>query len=280
MTPSEVLEEIVQGFSEIAPGVYFKHPSIKDRLVLSKLEKTLFQRAKDLGLLTKEEALKKAFEKGWWTQELEAELEQSSWYLPKLKKSLEKASEFSLKRELESKIKDESAKLDSLVKRKRDSQGICAEDYVATRIPSMLCEKELFEDLTFSSKVDSEKIKGVVSLYLQKNSDLLERELLLKAVFSPNFFDLFFIYEKSDNIFGKNIYDLTVFQKELLGYGRVLYSKLTRIFNIPESIKNDPIKLYSYEEKDGKKEEVETNVRKMVEEKGGIENLRPEDKLT
>ena len=102
---------------------------------------------------------------------------------------------------------------------------------------------------------------------------------MLKAAYSTSFFDLFFIYDSLDKIFNKNIYELSIFQKELLGYGKVLYSKMTKIANIPESVKNDPLKLYFYEEKMTEKEN-ETNLRKYIESKGGPDNMTVEDKLT
>lgn len=281
MTPQEVLEEIVQGFSEISDGVYFKHPSLASRLALSKIESDIEKRGRELGLLNKEESLAVAIKKGLWGEDLEEEISQSSWYLERLKRNLSKVSDFSLKKELESSIEREKQRVSELSKRKREIQGICLEEYVATKLPATLSVRELFTNRGLSDPIDESKAKNTLFSYLERNSNLLDRDLLLRAAYLPSFFDLFFIYESIDNIFAKSIYELTIFQKELLGYGRVLHSKLTRISNIPEVVKNDPIKLYSFEEKDAnKKEEVETNVRKLMEEKGGVENLKPEDKLT
>lgn len=284
MSHSEVLAEIVQGFSVIEinnQSFFFKHPSIADRLIVSQFEKDLNIRARQIGLKTKEENIKCAILAGYWSDELEKEVEVLKWSIDKKKNSIKTLSEPSLKNSLEDSIRRDSDELFALEERRRRLQGISVEDYVSVKLPFFLCSQEVYQDPKFEHKTSELDVKSLVEPYIRKNADLTNRNTLLGAVYSPNFFDLFFIYDSLDKIFDKNIYQLSIFQRELMGYGKVLHSKLTKIMNIPEAVKNDPLRLYFYEEKDGKKEEIPTNIRKFAESiDGGIENIKPEDKIT
>lgn len=282
MSASEILGEIIQGVSEIPLNgdvYFFKHPSVADRLCISKIEAKQSERGKLLGFLPKEDMVKKAIESGKWSDELEEETSKLKWLIAAEKRNLKKFSEPSLISELEGSIKRHEEEIESLANRRAKLSVGCLEDYVSSKLPAELCRQELYVDDSFSRSVDDETARKLLYPYIKKISDLTDRDSLLKAAYQSSFFDLFFIYDSLDKVFDKNIYSLSIFQKELMGYGRVLYSKLTKIPNIPDGTKNDPLKLYFYEEKMTEKEN-ETNLRKYVESKGGPENMTAEDKLT
>jgi hypothetical protein len=282
MTGSTILTEIVDGYSEIevqGRTLFFKHPSLADRFRLSKIEKKLKKRAEIAGLKTRKEILEDAKTKGVWTDLDEDSLESLDWLIKSRKKAKDSLSDPSERNNLEELIKRDEGELQSLFKKRERICDASLEDFVAVKTPLFLCQTEIFEDETFKTPIDSDTAKASINSYLDKWTELSNRENLLREVYSPMFFDLMFIYGNLDSIFNKNVYEFTFFQKELLGYARILHSKLTRISNIPDGVRKDPLKLYLYEEKMTEKE-VETNLRKTVESKGGLKNMRPEDKIT
>ena len=276
-----LLAEIIQGYSLFDNGLVFKHPSVSERLNLPNLEKGSYEKGRELGFITKEENVKLSISIGRWSIEKDQEIKDLEWSVSAFKRQLGKLQDPSLKLEIEDKIKRDKQSLDALLLERKTCEGVSLEDYVSSKMPITLCQLEVFEDLSFSKPIDRELARKITSQYLKKNSELLDRDQLLKAVFISSFFDLFFIYDSLYNIFSKSIYELTVFQRELLGYGRVLHSKLTKMADIPDSVKNDPVKLYLHKEKGLEKTEVvETKVRDLVESAGGLDNIKAEDKLT
>lgn len=282
MNTPEILGEIIQGYSELKSGsstYFFKHPSIADRLSVGREESRLYAHGKELGFLTKDELLERAIGVGAWSKDLEEDIRMLKWVAERREAQLKKLSDPSMKAELEKSIEKDKEELLELSKRRAKLSIGSLEDYVFSKLPTDLCCNEVFYGKDFATKIEDSLKKSLITPYLEKNSELTERNNMLKAVYSTSFFDLFFIYSSFDEIFKKDIYGLTIFQKELIGYGRVLYSKLTKIANIPESVKNDPLKLYFYEEKMTDKEN-ETNLRKYVEDRGGLENMTVADKAT
>lgn len=280
MSEQSILSEIIQGYSKIGDSFFFKHPTVAERLDIACFEEELTKRGREIGLKTKDENIAIAIAEGKWSEDKEEEIKILNWEIKKFKNQVEKLQDPSIKAEFQDKLNKSISALEAIQKERRLYEGVYLEAYVFSRMPSDLCAREVFEDSSFSKPISHEKVKLISQEYLDKNAKLTERDSLLKAVFTPSFFDLFFIYDSIDNILKRNIFELTTFQKDLIGYGKVLHSKLTRMLEIPDGIKNDPIKLYLYEDKKDKREEVETNIRKDIERIGGLENMKPEHKLT
>ena len=56
--------------------------------------------------------------------------------------------------------------------------------------------------------------------------------------------------------------------------------EMLKEMDVPDNIKNDPIAIYNFKEKDQSENQKEDfNARKFVESKGGLEKMKPEDKL-
>jgi len=121
--------------------------------------------------------------------------------------------------------------------------------------------------------------KKALPHYVVCHSKLVNKENLLKAAYTPYFFDLVYMAESPLEIFPDPLNKMTVFQKDLLFYAHVLSCKLKNM-DIPNGIRSDAIAIYNFKPKDesaNKKEDF--NPRKFVESKGGLEKMKPEDKL-
>lgn len=282
MSEPNILGEIIRGYSKLSSKgrtFFFKHPSVSDRLNIGEYESYLKERGREIGLLDKDQLLSRALSLGAWTKDYDDSLNSIQWTVDKKRESIKTLSDPSLKSSMQLSLERDEKELDELLNKKHKIQSPSLEDYVSLKLPYLLNRREVFFNENMTEQIDEETSKEIISLYAEKNSELLNRKNLLISAYSPNFFDLFFIYTSVDNIFNRNIYNLSIFQKELLAYGRILHSKLTNIQKIPDAVKNDPLKLYLFEEKMTQKEN-ETNVRKMVDGWGGVDNIKPEDKLT
>ena len=282
MSEPNILGEIIRGYSKLSSKgrtFFFLHLSVSDRLNIGEYESYLKERGREIGLLDKDQLLSRALSLGAWTKDYDDSLNSIQWTVDKKRDSIKTLSDPSLKSSMQSSLERDEKELDELLNKKHKIQSPSLEDYVSLKLPYLLNRREVFFNENMTEQIDEETSKEIISLYAEKNSELLNRKNLLISAYSPNFFDLFFIYTSVDNIFNRNIYNLSIFQKELLAYGRILHSKLTNIQKIPDAVKNDPLKLYLFEEKMTQKEN-ETNVRKMVDGWGGVDNIKPEDKLT
>lgn len=283
MKAEEVLGEIIDGYSEFelnGSSFYFKHPSVSNRLGLESVKRSLVKRAKEIGLLTEEEMLQNAINSGKWSKDKDDEIDSLEWVIDSKRNQVKTMQDPSLKGELERSAKRDEEELFALINEKTSLCGLTLERYVSSKLPYLLCSQEVFKDAFFNQKIDESLVKNATTIYADKCGELSDKKTLIDAAFNHKFFDLFFIYENMDNIFGKSIYDLTVFQRDLLGYGKVLYSKLTQIADIPPAVKKNPHKLYVYEKDNKNANAKEYNIRETVKQKGGIDAMRPEDKLT
>ena len=91
MSASEILGEIIQGYSEIPLGdsvYFFKHPTVAQRLSISKIESKQSKRGESLGLIPKEDLVKRAIKMGKWSEDLEKETSDLKWLIEAEKRNL------------------------------------------------------------------------------------------------------------------------------------------------------------------------------------------------
>lgn len=282
---SLLLNEIVEGYSAILYGkdevVYFRHPTLKESLIEEKSYKKFEERGKRAGLKSEQELLDIAIKYGKWSKDKEDETADLIWSNNRLRKTLESMVDPSQKRTLEEKIEKAQSRIEELKKERDLLVGASLEKFILVRSTLLFCKNRLFFDEDLTKAIDDKGIEKSIDAYNLKMGELLNRENLLRAVFSPQFFDLFLIYENApEMILGKNGVDLTLFQKDLIVYGTILYKRMTNS-NIPENVKNNPISLFKYKDNGGKnKEEKESDPRGTAEKAGGVDKIKPEHKLT
>ena len=74
--------------------------------------------------------------------------------------------------------------------KKHKIQSPSLEDYVSLKLPYLLNRREVFFNENMTEQIDEETSKEIISLYAEKNSELLNRKNLLISAYSPNFFDI------------------------------------------------------------------------------------------
>jgi hypothetical protein len=95
----------------------------------------------------------------------------------------------------------------------------------------------------------------------------------------PDFFELIRLSDDPLFVFGEDSKSITIFQRDLLICGKMLKYKIDNIQGIPKKVLNDAVLLYNYVPSE-KAQGEDINIREYVEEKGGLKNMTPSDKLT
>jgi hypothetical protein len=280
------LAEIIQGYSVLREqGVkyYFKHPLILDYLKQSLHREGFEAQADIIGLKSEEELLQVAYESGSWTKENDEIIKSLEFSIKSKNKFLPKVEDNHIKKDLLNQIEKDDIELKVLNSKKRSFVLASKEAYVSKKMTSIFYSDILFYDEHFKEPITEEDLNKCFLKYYEKFSLLSNRDVLLRAAYSNDFFDFFIIFEDLSKIFNKTGLDLTVFQKNLLVYGNVLINKLKNSYKMPNEIKDNPIKVFEWTENDKKsksQDDEDFNIREKVKRAGGLENMKPEDKIT
>lgn len=279
-----ILGEIIQKYSIIHADrkqVYFKHPILKEVFQESIDRQQYIKEADIIGLKSQEELLQIAIDSGKWNKEKEDLLEDLTFAINSKKKFIAKVQDENTKKEILAQIDADSLDLEKLLQEKKKLSQCSKESFVESKMIQHSFSKRLFYDKEFKEPIDFEDLNKCYSLYIDKYLSLSDRNNLLWVVFCPDLIDLFAMYGDVSSIFDEKGINLTVFQKSLLGYGHTLITKLRNCYNMPNSIKNNPIKIYEWNENYSKSvDDEDFNIREKVNKAGGTEKMRPEDKIT
>ena len=168
----------------------------------------------------------------------------------------------------------------SLQTKRRSIVNFSLENFIARKTSLDVCCQDVYLNKGLTKRIKKEDVKECLVEYNLKYHLLSLPETVVRTSYEPNFFDLVILFEKDvSKVFDKSIYNLTIFQKDILSCGKTLLSKLQNIENIPARVRKDPVLLFTYS---GKREEQgeDTNLRDYVEKRGGTEGMQPKDKIT
>lgn len=280
------LAEIIQGYSCLRDnGVeyYFKHPLIFDFLKQSLHREGFENQADVIGLKSEEELLQIAYESGAWNKENDDTIKSLEFSIKSKNKFLPKVEDNHIKRNLLNQIETDELELRRLNLKKRSFILASKEAFVSKKMTSIFYSDILFYDKEFKEPITEEDLNKCFAKYYEKFSLLSNRDILLRAAFNSDFFDFFIIFEDLSKIFNKTGLELTIFQKNLLVYGNILITKLKNSYKMPNEIKDNPIKIFEWTEGDKNSKSLDDNdfnIREKVKKAGGLENMKPEDKIT
>lgn len=275
------LFEILKGISKLKEGLYFKHPTVLEELEGSFIDKELEQRGRSIGLLNEEELIANAIRSGKYTEELEAEIKDLNWVIKKKKRVISKISDAHMVKSNEESLERDQKRLAEIQAIRASFAKDSLEAFVRTKNSLQSCVKHCFVDENCTELIKPEIAKEVFPSYYQRFSELSSLDNLLNISYLPDYFELIRLSEDPLFIYGKNSTQITSFQRDILICAKVLKLKIENISSIPPNVKNDPVKLYHFiPKKDGDKETEEIRIREHVESKGGVENIKPEDKIT
>lgn len=283
MNSENIISEILEGVSPFTVNgetFFFKHPTIKEKLKDYQINVESEAEGKKRGIKTEEELIDQAIRSGSWSKENEDKIEDLQWLVEKTESSISKLSDPNLVKHNEKTVDGYKKELSSLELDRSKITYMSLENYALSRSHKICCERDCYyidNNEKKSLKTDSDR--NILGGYIQSYANLLKKDNLIKAAYTPVYFDLVYMAESPLQLYPEGLEKITVFQKDLLFYAHVLSSKLKNL-EIPDGIRNDPIAIFKYKPKEqsvDKKEEF--NPRKFVESKGGLEKMKPEDKL-
>lgn len=249
LEPPLILLDILRGFSKISYGddyLYLKHFIVYNDLHLAEMELQSFNSAIKMGVKNEDDLIRNAIEKKFWSKEEEETIKSLKWLIDKSNQSLSKVSDWNLRKSLQNSISSDQDKLESLIKKKQSIISHSAESFASRKRNSKTLLDNIFIDEEMKTKIDEDDLFDVMPLINQKISQFIDPENIVKAAFDPYFFDLYSLNESNPmGIIDKDIYTITLWQKNLLVYASILFNKLKNM-DIPDSIREDPVKIYKY----------------------------------
>ena len=274
---SLLLLDILRGYSKITykyKNYYFKHFKIYDSLKLEEFELDCVYQAKKQGIKSEEQLLEQAIKRGNWSKQEEASMKDLKWMIGKSRKAASKIADNNTKKAFEDSIQKQVDELTELQTKKNQFILHSAENLAKRKRVNREISLSLFYDEEMSEIISEEDL---ISLIPEVNSlidNLSSSENIIQVSYDPSFFDFYCLdYRQPSNIIDKNIYEITIWQKNLLSYASVLLNKLQNL-DIPDDIKEDALKLYNYNQKensspDDKVTEGVSDLRAKMAQNGG-----------
>jgi hypothetical protein len=272
--------EISKGFSELEISgtlCYIKHPTMEDFERNGELYERYLEKAKKMGVPTKEEVLDSLNKEGLWTFEEENEIEKIKIEQDNLKKTLKNLVLDQEKIPIKKKIKEVSEKLKKITEKRDSLIPQTAEAYANKKSNeeylrfSIFKQKDLSELYYSEDEFNEIEIDELIKIFLKYNQSLnkFSEDNIMKIAVSDFFINIFNIYgEDKSDFFKKHPLDLTFYQKNLLNLGKT-FDVIFKNYQIPSKIKKDPQKILDHiEEGNNKKKKLENISQKSNQSDG------------
>ena len=255
---SLLLLDILRGYSKIThkyKNYYFKHFKIYDGLKLEEFELDCVHQAKKQGIKSEEQLLEQAIKRGNWSKQEEASMKDLKWMIDKSRKAASKIIDDNTKKAFEGSIQKQVDELTELQTKKNQFILHSAENLAKRKRINKEISLSLFYDEEMSEIISEEDLILLIPEVNLLIDNLSNSEKIIQVSYDPSFFDFYCLnYRQPSKIIDKNIYDITLWQKNLLSYASVLLNKLQNL-DIPDDIKDDALKLYNFSQKENSSRE-------------------------
>ena len=254
-----VAGEIFDGYSVFdfyGRDLYFKHTSIKDQRNLHTYYLKYINKAKDRGVESEEDILKKVKEDDLWTDEEDLKISNLDIEVQNLKKTKDSLLLGSQKKAVQETIDSKRNEwMDLLVKRK-EIVGKTAEDYASGMAAQEIIRYFVYDSKELDEKAfsqeDFDNLDDTEFYYLRTQHDKISARLneldIQKTILRP-FFSLYLSFcENPKDFFGVSLVNLSVYQLKMCVFGRVFHSIFQNVEGIPDDIRDDPERLLAFSE--------------------------------
>jgi hypothetical protein len=272
----KAFRDIKNGFSEIKVLenlFYLKHLSLEDQVDIDQIYDHYFDEAKNRGVPTNDETLKRLIEEKQWSTKQESLIKQEEDFIDNLnkqKKSLYLKSEI---QRVNADIESGQKRLYDLKNTKASFFNRTAESYAEERVNDFYILKCLYKDKKLSQQafeedqfdnIDSETLTSIIKQYSEVYKNINDNTI--QYIVLQDFFNLYMPFaENPTEFFGKSVCELTYNQVKLLIYSRFFKNVFQQNDKMPQDIKNDPDKIIDYVN-------ANENAKKVIENKNNKEN--------
>jgi len=278
------LLDIVRGYSVLTYGkkvYYFKHFSIIALLELDYLEKMDMAASVKAGIKKEEDLIELAIKRKTWSISKEEKMKSLAWMIKKSMNELKKMNDPAQKKVFQEQIKNQEKDLKKLKKERASLCGFSAEGLASIKKVKRMTRCSLFLDKNFTQQCSEEERDVLIEMLMERNNELNQRETLIRASYFGGFFELFAITGSDPfRLINKSFKEVTSFQKNLIVLSNSLLNKCKNV-DFPEEIRNDPVRMLDYEEKeesDNKTSHGVDDLKRKMEARGG--KLKAEDFLS
>ena len=272
----KAFRDIKNGFSEIKVLenlFYLKHLSLEDQVDIDQIYDHYFDEAKNRGVPTNDETLKRLIEEKQWSTKQESLIKQEEDFIDNLnkqKKSLYLKSEI---QRVNADIELGQKRLYDLKNTKASFFNRTAESYAEERVNDFYILKCLYKDKKLSQQafeedqfdnIDLETLACIIKQYSEVYKNINDNTIQYLVL--QDFFNLYMPFaENPTEFFGKSVCELTYNQVKLLIYARFFKNVFQQNDKMPQDIKNDPDKIIDYVN-------ANENAKKVIENKNNKEN--------
>ena len=261
--------EIIKGYSKRkfrGSPIFIKHLGISEKAFFDFRFQEFYEYALSSGILSEEEAFKRAVEDGFWSQKEEEEIDVLKDYIDRL---ILTKKNFVRKLEIETiskQIDEERQKLAKKISQRKEILGKTAEEYASNRSNDYIIYESLFKDEDLKERVFKEAefeemtYEDLIEYILFFNEYMDDfKEYNLQKIALLDFFQPYYlVLDQPVQFWGKPMVQLTDFQVRVNIYGKIFKSIFETTENIPDEIKKDPDKLFEYTDKTKAKKNLES----------------------
>ncbi len=272
-----LLLDILNGYSKIKydnKSFYFKHFLIFEELKLSQFEIDSFDSAIKNGIKSENDLLENAIKKGFWSEEEDSSIKNLKWLIENSEKAISKVSDHAIKKSMMNSLGKDKEKLSELEGRKLSIVKHSAENLASRKKQSKTLQDNIYVDEDLTEHVDKDDLFYLVPVIGNKIEEINNKSNMLKMAYSQFFFETFaLMYRDPLKMINKDLYNMSIWQKNLLSYASALFNKV-RNLDMPDDVREDALKVYDFtpKEEDPSKEKVThgvSDLREKMSQKGG-----------
>lgn len=282
---SVILFDILRGYSALSKKgetLFFKHFTYLDNLALDEYEREQFEYAKIKGIKTEKQLIEEAISKKYWDLKSEEKVSSLKWLISKTEASVEKVSDNNQKRVFQKSISKQKKELGVLQDSRNAILEYSAESFASGKRNVKLIQESIFYDKNLTENVEEKDYSDYLPLLQGRLATLSKDKNLIKASYQASFFDLYCLSSKDPlKLIKRDVFDITILQKNLLVYASILLNKLENL-SVPDEVRKDPMLLIKFKKEDDSEKKNQTegveDIRKKMAKRGG--KLKAEDLLS
>lgn len=274
---SLILLEIMRGYSRFTynkKNYFFRHFRVYDSLKLVEFELDAFDSAIDSGIKSEEDLIKNGIKLNFWSEEEESSIKNLKWMISKSEAASSKIIDKNSRKAFDESIDKQREELKELEDRRSSLVGHSAENLASRRKINEEVHQNLFKDEDLTIHVDKDDLHFLIPFIYNEMNKFSDQNNMLKAAFNSSFFDSYSLMSENPfQLFKTSIFEISIWQKNLLFYSSVLLAKLKN-HDVPDDVREDPLKLYNFSPKDNDNSDNKvthgvSDLRAKMAEKGG-----------
>lgn len=254
-----IIGEIFDGYSEFewkGKKLFIKHVSIQDQRYLHKYYEKFKHSALTRGVESEESILARLKDDGMWSGSDESKIKSLKIEIKNLNRTKDQLFIPSQKESFEQDIKDRGQELFEIENKRKELVGKTAEEYASSRSSQEMIRYFIFDcpnlKNNFFSEQEFDELDDIDLLLINSIQSEISKRIsednIQKAVLRP-FFSMYLSQcENSFGFYGKPITKLSVHQLKTITFGRMFFNVFQNTENIPDDIKDDPVKLLNFAE--------------------------------